>query len=128
MKNQFSCIVHGSFSKHFSEIKEVCNVFTAAGIKVLAPKTSELVSFSEDFALFDDELDSDPRYIELLYLNNLKRLGENGFSYFVNPGGYIGRSASYELGVAQATNTRCFFSHNITDHPAYVHGKSIFSA
>jgi hypothetical protein len=47
--------------------------------------------------------------VELLYLHNLKRLGRNGFSYFVNPDGYIGASASYELGIAQLTNVRCFF-------------------
>ncbi|MGZ6005249.1 MAG: NUDIX domain-containing protein, partial [Candidatus Saccharimonadales bacterium] len=62
------------------------------------------------------------------YLHNLKKLGENGFSYFVNPGGYIGQSASYELGIAQLTNTRCFFSHKLADHPAYVPKKSIWTA
>jgi hypothetical protein len=58
---------------------------------------------------------------------NLKQLGKSGFSYFVNPGGYIGSSAAYELGIAQLTNTRCFFSHNLADHPAYVHGRSRWS-
>ena len=100
MKSQFRCIVHGSFSKHFLEIKAVCNEFTKAGIEVLAPKNSELIGDKDSFSLFEDELDLDPRYIELLYLHNLKVLGENGFSYFVNPNGYIGKSASYELGIA----------------------------
>lgn len=128
MKVQFRCIIHGSFTKHFAEIQAASRIFTAAGIEVLAPKQGELVAAQDGFGLFEDELDMDPRLVELLYLHNLKRLGSNGFSFFVDPGGYIGKSASYELGIAQLTNTRCFFTHKITDHPAYTHGRSIWSA
>ena len=122
------CIIHGSFSKHFGEIKEASEIFQAAGIDVLAPKQGELVDENNGFALFEDEKNLDPRLIELLYLHNLKRLGSEGFSYFVNPDGYMGKSASYELGIAQLTNTRCFFSHKLIDHPAYVHKNSIWAA
>lgn len=126
MSSKFRCILHGSFSKHFDVIQETYNLFTAAGIEVLAPKRGEIVAFKESFALFEDEQGQDPRAIELLYLHNLKRLGENGFSYFVNPGGYIGKSASYELGIAQLTNTRCFFRNKLNDHPAYIHKNSVW--
>ncbi len=122
----FRCIIHGSFSKHFSEIQRAAEIFTEAGIEVLAPQMAELVAEKDGFGLFADEVDKDPRLVELLYLHNLKRLGPNGFSYFVNPGGYIGKSASYELGIAQLTNTRCFLSHKLADHPAYIHGRSIW--
>lgn len=128
MASQFRCIIHGSFSKHFAEIKRASEIFVAAGIEVLAPKQGELISSHNGFALFQDEQGQDPRLIELLYLHNLKKLGENGFSYFVNPEGYIGKSASYELGIAQLTNTRCFFSHKLSDHPAYIHNRSIWAA
>lgn len=128
MTTQFQCIIHGSFSKHFTEIQKASAVFTRAGIEVLAPKQGELTSAKDGFALFEDEKGQDPRLIELLYLHNLKKLGVNGFSYFVNPEGYIGKSASYELGIAQLTNTRCFFSHALSDHPAYTHKHSVWSA
>ncbi|MBX4191049.1 NUDIX domain-containing protein [Candidatus Saccharibacteria bacterium] len=124
--NQFRCILHGSFGKHFDEIQRIHRLFTAAGIEVLAPKQGELTSFEKGFVLFEDEAGLDPRLVELIYLHNLKRLGEDGFSYFVNPGGYIGKSASYELGIAQITNTRCFFMRKLNDHPAYVHRNSIW--
>lgn len=124
----FRCVIHGSFSKHFSEIVRVSKLFEDAGIEVLAPKHSEIISFKDGFALFEDEQDKDPRLIELLYLDNLRKLGTNGFSYFVNPDGYIGKSASYELGIAQATNVKCFFSHKLSDHPAYIQAKSVWSA
>lgn len=124
----FRCILHGSFTKHFDTIQEIYRVFTAAGIEVLAPKYGEITAFQDGFALFEDEKGQDPRAIELLYLHNLKRLGENGFSYFINPGGYIGKSASYELGIAQLTNTRTFFMNKLDDHPAYVHKNAIWKA
>lgn len=126
MSAKFRCILHGSFSKHFDIISDVYQTFSAAGIEVLAPKQAEIVAFKDGFALFEDEQGQDPRTIELLYLHHLKRLGENGFSYFVNPGGYIGKSASYELGIAQLTNTRCFFRNKLNDHPAYIHKNSIW--
>lgn len=122
------CIVHGSFSKHFEEIRKTCAILTKAGVQVLAPKAGDLIDNKDGFALFEDEEGLDPRYIELLYLHNLKLLGNEGFSYFVNPEGYIGRSASYELGIAQTTNVRCFFSHKLADHPAYIPKDSIISA
>jgi ADP-ribose pyrophosphatase YjhB (NUDIX family) len=126
MNKRFRCILHGSFSKHFGTIQYVHNLFTNAGIDVLAPKAGELVAFEQGFGLFEDEIGQDPRAVELLYLHNLKKLGENSFSYFINPGGYIGKSASYELGIAQLTNTRTFFTHKLHDHPAYVHKNSIW--
>lgn len=121
------CIIHGSFTKHFAEIQRVHQLFTAAGIEVLAPKAMELTSSVDGFALFDDEIGKDPRLIELEYLHNLKRLSHEGFSYFVNPDGYIGKSASYELAIAQLTNVRCFFSDSLEDHPAYVHKNAIWA-
>lgn len=124
--SQFACVIHGSFSKHFDQIKRVHNLFTQAGITVLAPKPGELVAAIDGFGLFEDEVGKDPRLVELLYLHNLKRLGHSGFSYFVNPEGYIGKSASYELGIAQITNTRCFFSEKLDDHPAYVQVNSVW--
>ncbi len=127
MKSKFKCVIHGSFLRHFTEIQQAADTFSAAGIEILAPKAGELVAGKAGFALFDDELGQDPRLIELIYLHNLKILGENGFSYFVNPKGYIGKSTSYELAIAQITNVRCFFSYKLNDHPAYVHDNSIMS-
>lgn len=125
-KEKIRCVLHGSFRKHFELIKKTRRIFSAAGIDIIAPKESEIISESSGFALLEDEEGTDPRMIELLYLHNLKQLGDNGFSYFVNPGGYIGKSASYELGIAQLSNVRCFFSDKLDDHPAYVHKNSIW--
>lgn len=127
LKAQFKCVLHGSFRKHFREIKRIHKLFAEAGIEVLAPDVSRITGEKDKFVLLENDKSDDPRVIELLYLHHLKRLGQNGFSYFVNPAGYIGRSASYELGIAQASNTRCFFLEVPADHPAFIHRSSIWS-
>jgi len=101
-------------------------MFSEAGIEVLAPKLSEIVSLDNGFAVLASDKEKDPRMIELLYLQNLTKLGENGFSYFVNPDGYIGCSASYELGIAQVSSVRHFFLARPTDHPVYVVSNSVW--
>lgn len=77
--------------------------------------------------MLEDEEKLDPRYVELRYLHQLHKLGANGFSYFVNPGGYIGRSAAYELGIAQASNVPCYFSNKPKDLPVYVPSSHVIS-
>lgn len=126
INRKFNCVIHGSFRKHFDEIRRVHNLFSENGIEVLAPAMADIKEFEEGFAILESDKEKDQRMIELLYLHNLKRLGDGGFSYFVNPGGYIGRSASYELGIAQVSNINCFFLENINDHPAYFHKNSVW--
>jgi ADP-ribose pyrophosphatase YjhB (NUDIX family) len=124
---KFRCVLHGSFRRHFEEIRRVRRIFTEAGIEVLAPADAEVRGMENGFALLATDDAADPRLIELLYLHNLKKLGPQGFSYFVDPEGYIGRSASYELGIAHLSNTPCFFSERPADHPAYVHPNAVWS-
>lgn len=123
---QFRCVIHGSFSKHFAEIKHASEIFSQAGIAVLAPKNTDITAVENGFAYFAGEEQEDPRFIELRYLHNVKNLRSNGFSYFVNPHGYIGKTTSYELGIAQLTNVPCFFQAKPVGHPAYLHANSIW--
>lgn len=125
--DKISCILHGSFGKHLQEIKNAYQIFEQAGIQVLAPDLRAITKWADGFAFFEGQENLDVRYIELSYLKNLKALGRNGFSYFVNPEGYIGRTASYELGIAQTTNTHCYFLSSPIDHPVYLPGNSIWS-
>ena len=120
-------VVHGSFRRHFDQILEAIEVFRAAGFTVLAPEATDIIASTDGFAILKGEEGLDPRYIEARYLHNLKRLGRNGFSYFVDPKGYIGRSTSYEWGIAQLTNTRCFFMARPDDHPGYSLKNSVWS-
>src|SRR3989344_2682589 len=123
---RFRCVIHGSFRKHFDDIKKIHTLFTKNNIEVLAPSISKIKDEKDGFIFFDTDKESDPRMIELLYLHNLKQLGPDGFSYFVNPEGYIGRSTSYELGIAQLSNIHCLFYDSLEDHPAYVSKNSVW--
>jgi ADP-ribose pyrophosphatase YjhB (NUDIX family) len=123
---RFRCVLHGSFGKHFEEIQRVRRIFEAAGIEVLAPEASEIARFENGFAMLASDAAADQRLIELRYLHNLNRLGADGFSYFVDPEGYIGKSVSYELGIAQISNVRCFFMEQPKDHPVYVHKNAVW--
>ena len=123
---KFQCVLHGSFQKHFNEIKRIHRIFSNAGIEVIAPQVSEITDTKNGFAILESDESRDPRMIEILYLHHLKRLSENGFSFFINPNGYIGKSTSYELGIAQVSNVPCFFLERPIDHPAYLHGNSVW--
>jgi len=125
LKPIFRCVLHGSFRKHYDKIQKIHQLFSQNGIEVLAPAMSDIKSVDDGFAVLNSDTEKDQRLIELLYLHNLKRLGENGFSYFVNPDGYFGKSTSYELGIAQMTNVPCFFAETPVDHPAYVQKNSV---
>ena len=103
-KARFRCVLHGSFRKHLPEIIRVKRIFEAAGIEVLVPREEEVAVEQDGFVKFAGEEQADPRLVELMYLHHLKQLGSDGFSYFVNPEGDIGKSASYELGIAQIAN------------------------
>ena len=124
---KFRCVIHGSFRKHFELIKQVRKTFIENGVEVLAPETSEIISYEQGFAQLKTDISKDPRLVELVYLQSLLKLGKHGFSYFVNPDGYIGKSASYELGIAQASNVPCFFLSNPKDHPVYLHQNAVIS-
>lgn len=127
------CVVHGSFRKYPDLIQEVCASLRHAGVEILAPKASMITSFDGGFALFAGEEGQDPRIIEGEYLGNIPKLGRNGFSYFINPDRFLGKSAAFELGVALAHHVRCFFSHPLRfgegspDPPAFVPDSAIWS-
>ncbi|KKW29406.1 MAG: hypothetical protein UY72_C0045G0002 [Candidatus Uhrbacteria bacterium GW2011_GWD2_52_7] len=127
MKPQFRCILHGSLRKHLREMGSAFNIFQRAGIEVVAPSMDDIVKEEDGFLFFRGEERSDPRLVELLYLQQLRQLGRFGFSYFVNPDGYIGKSVSYELGIAQASNVPCYFLHKPVDHPAYIGRNAVWS-
>jgi len=126
-QKKFKTVVHGSFGQHFEKIKKTMALFISVGIEVIAPQSNEITAIKGSFLLLENEEALDPRYVELRYLHKLHQLGDNGFSYFINPGGYLGRSAAYELGIAQASGVPCYFSHKPKDLPVYVPSSHIVS-
>ncbi len=126
IKTEIKCIIHGSFRKNFDLIKKVHGIFTEAGIEIVAPEISEIVGETGGFTHLASDQSLDPRVAELLYLKKLSELGSEGFSYYINPNGTLGTSASYELAMDQLTNTRYLFMERLRDHPAYVPQNSVW--
>jgi ADP-ribose pyrophosphatase YjhB (NUDIX family) len=126
MAEEVKCILHGSFRKHFDVIRETAEVFSRAGIRVIAPEISEVVGETDGFVHLSSDESLDPRLTELLYLQKLSDLGPTGFSYYINPKGTLGTSSSYELGIDQLTNTRYLFMEPLKDHPAYIPDNSVW--
>jgi len=126
LEKRVRCVLHGSFRKHFDLIKEVYVLFTNSGIEVIAPMVSEIIGETDGFVHLATDQSKDPRIAELLYLRKLSELGSEGFSYYINPNGKLGTSASYELAIDQLTNTRYIFMEKLEDHPAYVPENSVW--
>ncbi|MBI1968573.1 NUDIX domain-containing protein [Candidatus Woesearchaeota archaeon] len=114
------CILHGSLRKNFDLLQEVHALFTSSYIEVIAPKILSPVGETDGFVHLTSDESKDPRVVELLYLQKRAELGTTGFSYYVNPQGVLGKSASYELAIDQLTNTRTLFMQPLQDLPAYI--------
>ncbi|MDP2909165.1 MAG: NUDIX domain-containing protein [Nanoarchaeota archaeon] len=126
LKKNIRCVLHGSFRKHFDKISETAKLFKEVGIEVIAPEITEIVGETDGFAHLASDRSTDPRVTELLYLKKISELGPDGFSYYINPDGTLGTSASYELAIDQLTNTRHLFMEKLSDHPAYAPQNSVW--
>lgn len=122
-------VVHGSFRKHLDVIQSTITTLNETGRAVaIAPHDCTATDEQEGFVLLTGEQGKDPRQIEAEYLLkvlSLKKLG--GFSLWVAPNGYVGKSGAYEYGVAQACGVPAFFTEQPEDVPFYVHPDNIKS-
>jgi ADP-ribose pyrophosphatase YjhB (NUDIX family) len=115
-------VVHGSFRKHLDNIQAVVTALDGTGYAMaIAPHDCIASDERDGFVLLPGEQSKDPRQIEAEYLQkvlSLKTLG--GFSLWVVPDGYVGKSAAYEYGIAQACGVPAYFTEAPKDVPFYV--------
>lgn len=120
-------VVHGSFRKHLDIIQSTITTLNETGHAVaIAPHDCTATDEREGFVLLSGEQDKDPRQIEAEYLQkvlSLRQLG--GFSLWVAPNGYVGKSGAYEYGIAQACGVPAFFTEMPEDVPFYVRPDSV---
>lgn len=98
--------ISGSYRKHLSAILAARRTFLAAGIDVLRPRSERILSDTDGFVRLEDDLD-DARAAALAQRQAIR---ESHMVYVVNPGGYVGPSAIYEVGVASALGIPVCFS------------------
>ncbi len=93
-------LIVGSFRKHYEPITDVIKIFHANGIQVLSPKEAKILNPDDEFVFFDyDPSGLSEKELEDLVLEKIHR---SHFVYLVNPGGYIGLSAAFEVGYCAA--------------------------
>jgi len=115
------CVIIGSFRKHYDQIVNVIEDFNAAEIEVLSPKKAKILNPTDEFVIFD----YDPEGLSEKELEDLvlKKMHGSDFVYLVNPEGYIGRSAAFEMGYCAARGFKIFAMEDSTELcMKYTHG------
>lgn len=119
-----TAVILGSYRKHFDQISLARDRLIQSGIEVVLP-VGEVVDDSAEFvSLSSDEAGLTPGNIEAAAVD--KAL-EASFVYFVCPDGYIGRTASYELGRLTQAGKQPYFSHMPSDLPVAIPKQAILS-
>jgi hypothetical protein len=104
--------VSGSFHRHMHEIGAAVEELAALSIRVLSPADPRIVAAQGEF-LF---VASDPvRSVRLVQDRHLDSVGASDFLWLVCPDGYVGQSASFELGYAIHAGVPIFGTHAPSD-------------
>src|ERR1017187_7610830 len=93
--------ISGSYRKHLNRILAAKRRFEELGAIVLRPHTEEVVS--SEGALV--RLQGDPLNVRAVQLLQLEAIAASELVYVVNPGGYVGASATLEVGDARRGGT-----------------------
>lgn len=99
MKRTISVAVSGSFHQHMMAIQEAVEAFRDRGVKVLSPADPRVVDSVGSFLFVASDRH---RSVRLVQDRHLAAIGQSDFLWVVSPDGYVGQSASLELGFAIA--------------------------
>lgn len=105
MDTPLSVVICGSFRKHLDGINAVGKAFGEVGIEVLSPKLSNVINPGHEFALLESDDTHDPKILEQRHLDAITKADA---IYCYNPEGYLGLSATLELGWALALGKPVF--------------------
>jgi len=91
--------VSGSFHRHMAAITEAVSALLDMGVRVLSPADPRVVDRWSDFLFVASD---STRSIRLVQDRHLACIAESDFLWLVSPDGYVGQSASMEIGFAVA--------------------------
>jgi hypothetical protein len=94
--------VSGSFHRHLAAIYTAVGEFRAVGVTVLSPSDPRIVDHLGEFLFVASDR---VRSIRLVQDRHLQCIGASSFLWLVAPDGYVGPSASMEIGYAIAART-----------------------
>lgn len=107
------CVISGSFRKFYKEITRLIEEFDNLGVEVLSPKKSKIINPDDEFVLL--ETDSRGASIKQIEEDHLKAIRNSNFLYVCNPNGYVGNSATMEIGFAIANKIPIYSLEAIND-------------
>jgi hypothetical protein len=97
--------VSGSFHRHLHAITRAVYELTDLGIRVISPADPRIV---EELGAFRFVASDQFRSIRLVQDRHLDSIRASNFIWLVAPDGYVGQSASMEIGFAAAHNVPVF--------------------
>ena len=97
--------VSGSFHRHLAAIYTAVGEFREAGVTVLSPSDPRVIDHLGEFLFVASDRF---RSIRLVQNRHLKCIEASAFLWLVSPDGYVGPSASMEIGYAVACKTPIF--------------------
>lgn len=104
--------VSGSFRRHMSAIYEAVNELIDRGVEVLSPADPRVVDQIGEFVFVASD---QVRSIKMVEDRHLECIAASSFLWLVTPDGYVGQSASMELGYAIAHHTPIYSLHEPSD-------------
>ena len=100
--------ISGSFHRHLNEIVSAVEGFRAQGVRVLSPSDPEVVDNIGPFLFVASDRH---RSVRLVQDRHLASLCHSNFLWLVCPDGYVGQSASLEVGFAIARGLPIYSEH-----------------
>ena len=100
-RGEMRVTVSGSFNRHLDQILEIVEHATLLGVTVLSPSDPRAVDVDGGFIYVASDRHRSPRLVED---RHLAAITQSDFIWLVNPDGYVGPSAAFELGFAIASS------------------------
>ncbi len=97
--------VSGSFHRHMEAISSAVATFAEHGVQVLSPADPRVVDNHGEFLFVASDR---VRSVRLVQDRHLESIRASHFLWLVCPDGYVGQSASMEIGFAVASNIPLF--------------------
>jgi hypothetical protein len=104
--------ISGSFHRHLHAITRAVYELTDLGIRVLSPADPRIVDAREEFLFVASDR---MRSVRLVQDRHLECIRASDFLWVVAPDGYLGQSASMEIGYAVANGVPMFSLDRVSD-------------
>lgn len=105
-------VLSGSYHRAPDKLARLFRELEISGCRILSPITLGFVDQSEQTVRIKNDAKLSNRELELFHL---RAIAESDFVLLHAPDGYVGTSASFELGYAIALNIPCFAFESPSD-------------